>query len=357
MTATSVFAQLAKEQGRWERMLVEGDPATLTGTFSGTLTGGVTNQALATLSLPSLSRAFYCQSLVISGNKQFDMQAQIEQMAISGIGQVVRTIMGQFQQVTIPVKALWRPSMTSTAGGSTSIATIANRNGIDGTLTGALVNASAVGYSLYDDFDLGASKVGLIIGDSISNGTAGITQKYNSYEWKLRQRFRANGSRLRLVTKAASGTTSTDHERQRAFGMYDIPQVDVIFYMLGVNDALQTISGATTQANLAAAISWKQRIYPNALMLVLGTTPAESNTTESYLVATTRPALSAAVTAAADSKVKYIDLTGCFDRTLGTAVYATSDTAGSRIHPNDTGHAAVYAAIDTALTSLGITSL
>jgi lysophospholipase L1-like esterase len=357
MSASSVFKGLAQEASRWERVLTEGDPATLTALFSGTLTGGATNQALATFSLPSLTRAFYCESIILSSNKQLDLQVQLEQIALSSVGQVIRIVTGQFQPVQIPIRALFRPGMVATAGGSTSIGTTANRNGIDATLTGAIVNGSMIGHSLYDDFDFGATKVGLIIGDSISNGTAGITQKYNSYEWKLRERFRANGSRLRLVTKAVSGTTTTDHERQRAFGMYTLQQVDLIIYMLGMNDALQSIAGSTTQANLAAAITWKQRNYPNALMLVLGTTPAQNNTTESYLAGTTRPALSAAVSAAADNKVKYIDLTNAFDRTLDTTVYASSDTAGSRIHPNDTGHAGVYSAVDTALTSMGITTL
>lgn len=71
-------------------------------------------------------------------------------------------------------------------------------------------------------------------------------------------------------------------------------------------------------------------------MIVFGPPPAENNTTETALVAI-RQALSDAVDAAPDNKVKFKSLAGAFDRAAGTTNCASSDTAGSRLHPNDTG--------------------
>jgi len=257
-------------------------------------------------------------------------------------------MLGQFSSVVIPIRMLLRPGFASAAAGSTGIGGLANRNGIDGTLTGAEVKVTLSGVSMYDDFDFGADKVALIVGDSILNGTTGITRKDFSTEWLIRQYFRENGARVRLVSKAISGTTSGDHERLRSFGNYDLPQVNLIIYMLGTNDAGGGVATATFKANVEAAIEWKQQTFPSAAMLVIGSPPRENNTFEAAL-ALMRTAASQAVTAADDDKVLFIDLTDCFDRTSGTAVYASTDTPGDRVHPNDTGHAAMFAAIEAAL--------
>lgn len=336
-----------------ERLLYEGMPHNSVGTFSGTLTSGAANQNLITLTLTTLSKALWVESVTITSNKQFDAQLSIMSALYSTVGQVHRVLMGQWGSVVLPIRQLWRPAIANAAASSTGIALLNNRNGIDGTLTGALVNVTTTGFSVYDDFDLGADKVCLVIGDSILNGAAGITEKIYSTEWLIREYFRADNQRLRIVNKSISGGTSSDQERQRAYGMLDLPQVDLIVYMLGANDNGAGISTATHKANVAAAIDWKQRTYPTAHMLVIGSSPAENNTTEAALVLY-RAADSQAVSEASDSKLHFIDLTACFDRT-NTANYASTDTAGSHIHPSDAGHAAMFAVIQTALNSADIT--
>jgi lysophospholipase L1-like esterase len=178
---------------------------------------------------------------------------------------------------------------------------------------------------------------------------AGITQKSASMEWKTRGYFQAKGVRLRVINKSVSGSTTSDHELRRAAGVYDFPHVDYLHYQLGTNDAGAGTSSPVAQSNLAATIAWKQQRYPNATLVVYGSTPRENSTFETNLIAI-RTAQAAAVTAAADPKVLYTSLASAFDRT-NSANFAGSDTAGDRVHPSDAGHAGAYALVSAFLTS------
>lgn len=345
----SIFAGLAQEAGAkrrgisLERMLLEGEPWSTAANFAGTLSG--TAQSLGSFSLPTLGKAFYIEQLTISSNRQIDVQAQF-QVNLTGQGHTHRHIVYPGVPLVVPVRALVRPAYANV--GNAVIGGLTSKAVIDATPTGATVYATASGIGVYDDFNLTADKVALWIGDSVTNDTTGITSKITSYHWLLRERLRALGYDIRFINKSISGTTSVDHEKLRAYGTYVFPQVDLICYSLGVNDAGNAVPTATYTANLNALIAWKKSRYPNATLLIFGTTPLENNTSETAAVAL-RSAASSAVTSAADSKIRYCNLGAAFDRTQGTTVYTTTDSAGSRVHPNDTGHAAIDAVVGTYL--------
>lgn len=345
--ALSKDETLRRETRLIDRIMVEGDPwyayATL---LNGTISA---NQVIGSIGLQSLTKAFWIESVTISSNRQVDIQFSIGG-TFANQQQITRLILYPGVPAIIPIRSLVRPTLA--AAGVTAIGEFRIRTVLDATPTGAYVIGSAAGYAIYDDFNTKADKVMLVIADSILNGTAGITGKPKSMEWLTRGYFRDQGANLRVINKSVSGSTTSDHERFRAHGLYDFPQVDYLHYQLGTNDAGAGASAATVQANVAAMIAHKQKLYPDATMIVWGPTPRENTTTETTLISL-RTGMQAAVTAAADPKVKYASLAAAFDRTLSSN-YASSDTAGDRIHPNDAGHAAAYSLIQAFLSAQNV---
>lgn len=333
-----------------ERVAVEGEPyGPVVFQENITATDGL---IISALPMPSLSRAFYIDSLVISSNKSLVMQALLGNNATqSNLQMIPRIIVSPGIPVNVPVRQVFRPHQT-TAPNNTNLGNVSIRKVLDATPTGAYVYLTAMGFMIYDDLNFAADKTLLVIGDSILNGTAGITNKSKSMEWLTRGYFQAQGKNVRVINKSVSGSTTSDHEARRAAGVYDFPQVDYLHYQVGTNDA-GAISAATAQANAAAMIAYKQQRYPNAKMVVWGSTPRENNTSETAL-ALIRTAQAAAVTAAADPKVLYCSLATAFDRTV-TSNFASTDTPGDRVHPSDAGHAAAYSVASTFLAAQNVT--
>lgn len=341
---------LARQGSLLDRIMLEGDPwasSSAGNIANATLTA---NQVALSILLPTASRAMWVEDVVVSANRQLDLQLQFGGNATNLI-QTRRMILNPGIPAIFPVKYLFRP--TTGAVGLTAIGEVRIRTVLDATATGGYVMASASGWQVYDDFNYSADKVGLVIGDSILNSTAGVTSKLKSMEWLVRQRFAAAGANVRFINRSISGTTSNEHERRRAHGDYDFPQVDYLHYQVGTNDNSAGITPTVHQANVAAMIAWKKARYPSAKMVVYGPTPLQDDTSETALAAL-RAAAAAAVTAAADPKVKFCSLAAAFDRT-NTANYATTDAAGAKTHPSDAGHAAAFAVIDSFLTAQGIT--
>lgn len=334
-----------------ERVATEGEPYGPTIFHEGvTLSDGYT---IGNISLPSLTRAYYIETLAVSCNKYAVMQVVLGfQLTQTTAQQVHRFIVRPDETVYVPIGKIFRPHQTSFFGANTSIGLATVRKVLDATPANAHVYVGSHGFQIYDDLNFTADKVMLVLGDSILNGTSGITRKINSMDWLTRSYFQAKGTDVRAINKSISGSTSTEHEQRRAAGVYDFPQVDYIHYQLGSNDAGSAIPASTSRTNLEAMIAWKQQRYPKATMIVWGSTPLENNTTEASLAAI-RTAQAAAVTAAADPKILYCSLGAAFDRT-NTANYSAQDTAGSRVHPSDAGHAAAYSVISGFLTAQNV---
>jgi lysophospholipase L1-like esterase len=202
------------------------------------------------------------------------------------------------------------------------------------TLYGVRFKSGVKAWSLADSINFEAKKVILMLGDSTWNGT-GPSSVLTCIPWLINKFYRDQGQDTRYILKAYSGSNSSGHENYRASGKYEFPQVDAIFYNLGINDAVQGVSTATRTANVQALIAWKQKRYPKAKLVIFGTTPVQDNTQEAAIAAF-RAADAATVAAAADPLIKYCNLGGSFDRTV-YGNFATSDPNGTAVHVRDQG--------------------
>lgn len=330
-----------------DRLSTEGYPYTSTAAVNGITVAN--NTSLGAFTLPGLTRAFWIDSIIVSSNKNMAIQIGMSANYIGGGSYPFFTevIVGPGSTTVIPVRQFFRPAGYTTSTGSVSLGGASVRNLIDADGTNTYTRISIVGSSIADDLNFGAEKVLLHIGDSISGAGTGPTSKVKQYDWQTLNYFKDKGHDVRMVNLSVSGSTTQDHERLRQYGTYDLPKVDFIAYSLGANDASAGNSSALVKSNIAAMIAHKKARYPNAKMIVYGSTPHENNTNETNAVAL-RTAASEAVTEAADSKVVYLNLGGAFDR-LVASNYASGDAAGNRIHPSDAGHAAIWTVIKNFL--------
>jgi lysophospholipase L1-like esterase len=206
---------------------------------------------------------------------------------------------------------------------------------LDPAVTGTqVVTIGGNAWTMADSINFDARKVILMLGDSTWNGT-GPSNVLTCVPWLINRFYRDQGQDTRYILKAYSGSASTGHENYRMIGRYEFPQVDAIFYNLGINDAAQGVSVATRTANVAALIAWKQKRYPKAKLVVFGTTPVQDNGQEAAIAAY-RAADAAYIAGLGDPLVKFCNLGASFDRTV-YANYVTSDPNGTAVHPRDQG--------------------
>lgn len=302
-------------------------PTDLTGaSFSGA------GYSIGGFSASSLPWAYWLESIIITSNKTVVINIISGTVSLAGTGTMPTSNIQQLIPANVPTVI---PARVLLRQGSMSTLSAWLKEVVDADKTNTRVTISGTGFSFADDLDFAAPRTVLVVGDSLFAGT-GPTVRDNFIPWKIRRYYTDKGARLRMINGAVPGSTSGGHELLRQNGLYDHNKVGLIVYQLGTNDAAQAIPAATTGANLATFIAWKKLRWPDAKMVVFGPPPAENNTTETALVAI-RQALSDAVDAASDNNIKFKSLAGAFDRAAGTTNYVSTDTAGSRLHPNDTG--------------------
>lgn len=337
-----------------ERLLAEGDALTRYGNtplaspvhWSGSESGGGTGLANTLLAVPLIGKAAFIETITVGCNVPILAQVQISpDLAQRFSGTPYRLMLAANQSTTIPANVLLRGFQVQT--GIIALAVIrafdANPTTVD--LWGTV---SASGWTITDDFDWAAPKVAMFVGDSILNGT-GPTATAKMWPFLVKSYWRSLGTRVRIVLKSVSGSTSGDHETWRAAGYHDVPQVDLVVYAVGVNDAITAATDAAYTANLAAFWSHTAKRWPAAKMIVCGPTPLGDNTAETR-AAGLRAAAADWVAAQADGRLKFVDLGAAFDRTVSGNYVSESP----RVHPNNTGHAALGAAFQAAWPGLGI---
>lgn len=329
--------------GFHERLIREGDPLYIaTVGSSSTVPTGTQNQGIATATGPGLiGKAVYIEEVTLSLDKAAYAQWQIAASADARFLGMLKQMVVQPGVISIPVKQLFRGF---NAGNNCNIVLSIRDNLTAGDVTyrGGI---AATGWRITDDLDYDADLTMLVIGDSTNNGT-GPTSTATMYAFLLKAWLLANyGLRLRVVLKAISGSTSSDHEKWRKAGWHDVDHADIILYAVSINDAGSGVSDGTYTGNLDAMWSWVRQRYIGAKMLVLGCTPLENNTSEARAVGL-RAAAAAYVSSQSSPRLKFTDLGSIFDRTV-SANYASSDTPGSRVHFVDSGHAAAAAKIET----------
>lgn len=326
-----------------ERLNREGDPLSnfTEASFSsfaapsgaGTVVGIGLSNSLA------IGRAYFVQSAVIGSTTPIAGRIQFGGSQLSGTGSpsyldVAYTCCPNYNSV-IPVNAFVRSADIPVGGPSNYI-----KRWLDASVSGThYVYARLVGWSLADSINFEAKKTIAMFGDSKWNGT-GPSVVTKCIPWLINRHYRAKGVDCRYILKAYSGSTTAGHENFRATGRYDFERLDALFYNVGLNDAVAGTATATTMANVQAFTQWKQKHHPDAALVLFGPEPAEHNTTEANLAAL-RTAMAAYVTGLGDPKVKFCDLGGAFDRTV-SGNYASTDTAGSRIHPDNDGNTFVW---------------
>jgi len=339
-----------------ELLLREGD--ILQGSDSAPQATGLTNapgnvavgstDGFGNLIRPSVGRALFLASVEIGCTANFVMRLQVgghetgvpATGASAGLGQQPRIdrffMVGPSRSGRVDLNVFLRSSSRPVANLFRSRLLDLNPSSLDAA--GATVSNSAyfsigtTGYALADSTNFDAKKVHLFIGDSIWNGTGPSTTD-TCIPFLINQYYQNKGIDCRYILKAYSGSRSDGHERKRASGDYNFPQVDVIHYNLGMNDA-GVLTTNQSMANVTAMVTWALARYPGVKIIIYGPTPRQ-DANESALVAL-RSAESAYVAGLNNSNVKFCDLGNSFDRTV-FANYVSTDTSGSAVHPGDTG--------------------
>lgn len=342
-----------------DRLLREGDPISTSsfGTSVGVTSGAQAGSGVivATITPAAVAKVTWIEELTVSASTLGIYQVLLNSDASNRFTSFTKQmILGPGLPATIPVRQLYRGFQI--ASGSF---TIAIRNNLSGAAADVTAAISVSGWALTDDFDYSAKNTILWAGDSTANGTA-YTSTAKSRMAITRDYFRAQGTTARMLLKSRSGSTTGDHELWRRGGWYDVPQGDIAFYDLGINDAGTGVAvGTATTAgsyvgNVAAFWQWWHARYPTRRMVVLGVAPLENATSEAS-AASYRTGAAAYVASVASPLLTYINTGDAFDRLAGTAFYAATDTAGSRVHRNDAGEAAIAAKITAGLAAQGIT--
>lgn len=205
-------------------------------------------------------------------------------------------------------------------------------------LTGGSVNyigvITVLGRLMTDDFNYDAKYTIPVFGDSISR-LQGATATRFGYQFILRDWLISQGYDCRLVLKAKSGSTSTQHEDLRKTSYPKVlGHVGMKWWALGTNDAAQGIAAATTVGNLAAAWDEHRLAFPGIPFVAFGCPPILNATFEAN-AAQQRSDIAtfvAARRAIGQTDLYFVDL-----GTAWTATDATKTTDG--IHPNNTGNA------------------
>lgn len=336
--------------GFQERLIREGDPWTQNH-FLGptTVATGAVNVSAATAPGTNLvGKATWVEAITVSMSAPAIAQVQIPASADGRFPGFLHQFVVGTTPISVPVRQLIR-NITHSNNGNVAVSI---RNNLTAGSVDYYVGVSLNGYRITDDFDYDAEKPILYVGDSILNGT-GPTKTANMWPFLVKDYLRGLGYDTRVILKSVSSSTTTEWENWRSAGYIDITDPALVVYAVSVNDAGAAVSDATYLANITAFWNWAKWNFPLAKCIICGTTPLENNTSETRAVGL-RATASAYVTSVADARLKYIDLGTAFDR-LVSGNYAATDTPGSRVHPNDTGHAAVATTFETAWASQGIT--
>lgn len=192
-----------------------------------------------------------------------------------------------------------------------------------------------LGRRVTNDLAFEATKVAMIIGDSIVN-TTGPTYGSEFFHALLGRDLRKAGKHHRRILKGDGGWKTAHAVIAMQRGWFDVPQADLICMMLGTNETLLS----DFQANLPLLVSWMQDMYPRSLKCIIGPPPRQDSV-ETNLLQPLRIWTDTYVAGLGDPKFHFTSLGESFDRT-NSALYAASDgAAGTRVHPIAAGHLAM----------------
>jgi len=205
--------------------------------------------------------------------------------------------------------------------------------------TSLMASITMSGYFVTADLNYNAKKVALFIGDSIMRGTTMGSTPYTSYAttltstspmdhfaFQVRNHFQQRGEDLRILIKAMGSYSAREMGYWLKNGWLDVPQADIIFYQLGVNDSTKGTTNQQFTDEMNRLIDWRNRLFPNSKLVLVGPTPL-NNTTNETTLAGYRSIQSSL--ANINNNIYYLDLSNSFDRTV-----ITNYTASDGVHPN-----------------------
>jgi len=296
-----------------------------------TRTGSYNNSNLLGNS-PGATAAWWVDNVSVTATESCTIAVQIGGSYNPAIGWYMPYIVTPGRDLNVPINSFIseNTSITVTILGSGGTANFF----ITACIQGRIVSA--------DFMREEADRVVLEIGDSIGSGS-GITATEQNYNYKLRDSLEAaTGRTWRVIRKSMGTMTAVQMETFRLGGKLDVIQPDVIVYNMGMNDPNPTTY--TTAAN--NTIAWLRKKYPSAYFIVCGPT-RRTDAQETNLV-TIRANAAAAVTAANNSKMVYVNLG---DLAPWTSANHTSTYAPDGTHPNAAGHALMYNALWSVFTA------
>lgn len=213
--------------------------------------------------------------------------------------------------------------------------------------------------SVTNDLDIDANKVIFLTSDSRGKGnfaTVGTWNRDDLYIFQLKKYLWKTQDTVRVCNKSYAGRASDLVTYMIKNGDCDLPQIDLWIYDHGVNNVTAAGYGQSNidafSADIDEVIIKKQERYPNAKLILMGSTPLNNTTNESRL-AVLRTIVNDKVTLArnnGDSTIYYLNLQNTFDGTILSNYYNNDG-----IHPTISNHTLIYNKIKDFIISNNIT--
>ena len=203
------------------------------------------------------------------------------------------------------------------------------------------------GIDITNDLNFSAKKVFALLSDSVGHTAAG-NNVYGDEYWPflLKNRFLDDGKSIRLVNKAFGGATSTTAVQLVRNGYLNFP-FDFLMISIGYNDAARTSSSwasfrATFKSNMTKIIDCAKRANPNSIIMVCQPySPWSTDTNRVSNMADVRLALQEVQQSYNPSKKIFLgSFAGAY--TGSDSSYFNASESPNYVHPNATGHAALY---------------
>jgi len=211
--------------------------------------------------------------------------------------------------------------------------------------------------AISSDLNFSAKNTMMIIGDSNHQGTNvnGATSRDHLFTHIFKNHLNTLGADIRIIEKSIAGKSSSDFLTYKNAGKLDLnKEPSLILYGVGANDTDST----TYSDNLNDFIAYKNRMYPNSYLLVLGPVLHSTGSAKETICASIRTAAASIVSSASNPKIKYINMGAVPGFSANTDTNFTTDdgtTNTTRVHHNKAGHALDGAYLIAQWTALGIT--
>lgn len=212
--------------------------------------------------------------------------------------------------------------------------------------TGLIFTHTIEGVSLTNDINYSANKTMLVLGDSIGIAANDLALQTTLWPFMIRDRYLAQGKDVRLINICQGGSSTDTWDWWVKQGRIDNMKADILFVNLGMNDAAG-VSGLVTgtgftKTGLKNIVNRYLLFNPTGKVVINNITQTDKlpNVTN---VAAYRLEIAAAVQEmqALNLPVYFADVSTAYSASTGTAFVSTEQSAGSRLHPNDIGQAAM----------------